>query len=68
MPVTVQQLGPQDSEALKALLGKDPSHNLYLLGLLEEFGIAPTDSRCSYSFWGRFDGKALGRAGGALGG
>ena len=59
MPVTVQQLGPQDTDALKALLGKDPSHNLYLLGLLEEFGIAPTESRSSYSFWGRFDGTAL---------
>jgi hypothetical protein len=59
MPVTVQQLGPKDTDALKALLGKDPSHNLYLLGLLEEFGIAPTESRSSYSFWGRFDGKTL---------
>jgi hypothetical protein len=59
MPVTVQQLGPQDTDALKALLGKDASHNLYLLGLLEEFGIAPTESRSSYSFWGRFDGKTL---------
>ncbi|HEX8825990.1 MAG TPA: GNAT family N-acetyltransferase [Archangium sp.] len=59
MPVTVQQLVPTDTDALKALLGKDPSHNLYLLGLLEEFGITPADSRCSYSFWGRFDGKTL---------
>jgi hypothetical protein len=60
MPVTVQQLAPKDSAALKALLARDPVHNLYLLGLLEEFGIAPLESRCSYSFWGRFDeAKAL---------
>jgi uncharacterized protein len=55
MPVTVQQLAPKDTDALKALLARDPVHNLYLLGLLEEFGIAPLESRCSYSFWGRFD-------------
>ena len=59
MPVTVQQLVPTDTDALKALLGKEPAHNLYLLGLLEEFGITPADSRSSYSFWGRFDGKTL---------
>jgi RimJ/RimL family protein N-acetyltransferase len=59
MPVTVQQLVPKDSDALRALLARDPTHNLYLLGLLAEFGIAPADSGCSYSFWGRFDGKTL---------
>ncbi|QRN95585.1 DUF4081 domain-containing protein [Archangium violaceum] len=57
MPVTVQQLTSQDSDALKALLAKDPAHNIYLLGLLAEFGIG--DSRSSYTYWGRFDGKTL---------
>ena len=59
MPVTVQQLSPRDTEALRALLARDPAHNLYLLGLLEEFGLYPADSRPSFSYWGRFDGKAL---------
>ena len=59
MPVTVQQLLPKDSDALKALLGKDAPNNLYLLGLLEEFGIAPAESRAGYAFWGRFDGTTL---------
>jgi uncharacterized protein len=59
MPVTVQQLAPKDTDALKALLARDPVNNLYLLGLLEEFGIAPTESQCSSSFWGRFDGTTL---------
>lgn len=59
MPVTVQQLAPQDSDALRALLARDPTHNLYLLGLLTEFGIAPANSSSSFSFWGRFDGKTL---------
>jgi hypothetical protein len=59
MPITVQQLAPSDSDALRALLAKDPAQNLYLLGLLQEFGIAPADHRSSFSYWGRFDGKTL---------
>jgi hypothetical protein len=58
MPVTVEQLGPQDAEALRALLSKDPVHNLYLLGLLEEFGVAPR-GRVPFAFYGRFDNKVL---------
>lgn len=59
MPVTVQQLTTGDSDALRALLAKDPAHNLYLLGLLQEFGIASSDSRSSMAYWGRFDGRTL---------
>jgi hypothetical protein len=59
MPVTVQQLGPKDTEALRALLVRDPTHNLYLLGLLEEFGIPPAGAGASYVFWGRYTGSAL---------
>ncbi|PTL82311.1 GNAT family N-acetyltransferase [Vitiosangium sp. GDMCC 1.1324] len=59
MPVTVQQLAARDSDALRALLAKDPVHNLYLLGLLQEFGIASGDHRSSITYWGRFDGKTL---------
>jgi hypothetical protein len=59
MPVNVQQLEPQDSEALRALLVKDPAHNIYLLGLFEEFGLPAPEATASHSFWGRFDGKTL---------
>jgi|GEM_PF-685947 len=59
MPVTVQQLVPRDTEALRALLARDPAHNLYLLGLLEEFGLPPAEDRGSFSYWGRFDGTTL---------
>ena len=59
MPVTVQQLARRDTDALRTLLARDPAHNLYLLGLLEEFGIAEEDERSSISYWGRFDGKTL---------
>ncbi|AKF79922.1 DUF4081 domain-containing protein [Myxococcus faecalis] len=58
MPVSVEQLGPQDADALRALLSKDPVHNLYLLGLLEEFGIAAR-GRIPFAFYGRFDNKLL---------
>lgn len=58
MPVSVEQLGTQDAEALRALLSKDPVHNLYLLGLLEEFGIAPR-GRVPFAFYGRFDNQVL---------
>ncbi len=58
MPVTVEQLGPQDADALRALLSKDPIHNLYLLGLLEEFGITQR-GRVPFAFYGRFDNKVL---------
>ncbi len=59
MPVTVQQLVPRDTEALRALLARDPAHNLYLLGLLEEFGLVSAEQRGSFSYWGRFDGGTL---------
>jgi uncharacterized protein len=59
MPVTVQQLGPKDVEALRALLSRDPAHNLYLLGLLEEFGILPQPGPRGFAFYGRFDGRNL---------
>jgi hypothetical protein len=59
MPVTIQQLGPQDADALRTLLAGDPANNLYLLGLLEEFGIQPTEGRSGFAYWGRFDGERL---------
>ena len=41
MASTVEPLAPKHLEPLKALLAREPAHNLYLLGLLEEFGIVP---------------------------
>jgi hypothetical protein len=58
MPVTVEQLGSQDADALRALLSKDPVHNLYLLGLLEEFGIAPR-GRVPFAYYGAFANAVL---------
>jgi hypothetical protein len=54
MAATVEPLTPKHLEPLKALLGREPSHNLYLLGLLEEFGIVPGPGRAPFTFWGRF--------------
>ncbi len=59
MASTVEQLGPKHLESLKALLAREPSHNLYLLGLLEEFGIVPASGRAPFTFYGRFLGGEL---------
>ncbi|RYZ35662.1 MAG: DUF4081 domain-containing protein [Myxococcaceae bacterium] len=59
MPVTVEQLVPSHTDALRALLAKDAVHNLYLLGLLEEFGIAAPVREAAFSFHGRFDSGVL---------
>ncbi|MFZ5471572.1 MAG: DUF4081 domain-containing protein [Myxococcota bacterium] len=59
MSATVEPLGPQDADALRTLLAKDPSHNLYLFGLLEEFGIQPRPGRPPHAFYGRFQGREL---------
>jgi predicted GNAT family acetyltransferase len=53
MPHTVETLGPNHLEGLKQLLAKDPTHNLYLLGLLEEFGIVCDPHRAPFAFYGR---------------
>src|SRR5438094_414413 len=54
MASTVETLAPRHLEPLKALLAREPAHNLYLLGLLEEFGIVPSPGRAHFAFWGRF--------------
>lgn len=51
---TIEQLGPKHLEALKQLLAKDPSHNLYLLGVLDEFGVVCDPTRAPFAFHGRF--------------
>jgi predicted GNAT family acetyltransferase len=59
MGATVEQLGPRDSDALRAFLATDPIHNLYMLGLLEEFGVVPKPGRAPFAFIGRFQGREL---------
>jgi hypothetical protein len=59
MPATIEQLEPQHSDALRSFLAKDSTHNIYLLGLFEEFGIVPRAGRARFAFHGRFDGGAL---------
>ncbi len=59
MSLTVEALGQKDCDALRALLTRDVAHNLYLLGLFEEFGVVPREGRRPFTFWGR-------RAGGQL--
>jgi len=56
---TVEPLAPEDAGLLRAFLTRDATHNMYALGILEEFGIAPQAGR---SFWGRFWGRDLSAA------
>ena len=62
MTVPLEPLGPQDVPALRALLTRDPAQNLYLLGLLEEFGITPRAMAPEFRFFGQRVGSALGAA------
>jgi hypothetical protein len=55
MTATIEQLGLQHADALRSFLAKDSTHNIYLLGLFEEFGIVPNAGRARFSFYGRFD-------------
>ncbi|HZA15039.1 MAG TPA: DUF4081 domain-containing protein [Myxococcaceae bacterium] len=59
MSVTVEELGPKYAEPLRTALARDISHNLYLLGFLEELGIAPRPEGRSFAFWGAFRGEEL---------
>ncbi len=56
MPATVAPLNATHRDALRALLAKDPAHNMYLLGLLEEHGLEPAGEGLSpFCYWGRFN-------------
>ena len=54
MPATIAELGPSHLGALRTLLSHDLLHNLYLLGLLEEFGIVCDPERAPFRYVGRF--------------
>jgi hypothetical protein len=59
MAASIEQLGSQHTDALRSFLAKDSTHNIYLLGLFEEFGIVPRAGRAPFAFHGRFDEKGL---------
>ena len=59
MSSTVEHLGPQDAQALRAFLARDPAHNLYLLGLLEEFGVVPAPDRAHFAFYANVVGGEM---------
>lgn len=58
MPAVVEPLGPTHVAALRTLLARDTTHNMYLLGLMEEFGVVSGQKRAPFTFFGRFfDGE-----------
>jgi hypothetical protein len=59
MAATVEQLEAPHASALRALLSREPVQNLYLLGLLEEFGIVSSPGRAPFAFHGRFSDGVL---------
>ncbi len=57
MPAVVEPIGPSHVAALRAMLSRDTTHNMYLLGLMEEFGVV-SNARAPFTFFGRFfDGE-----------
>jgi uncharacterized protein len=59
MDDSIEQLGPQHAESLRSLLAKDTPHNLFLLGLSEECGLAPREDGPGCAFHGRFKAEGL---------
>lgn len=56
---TVEPLGPQHLSALKTMLGREPAHNLYLLGILEDYGVVSSNAAAPFAFYGRLIDGAL---------
>ncbi|PZR18346.1 MAG: DUF4081 domain-containing protein [Archangium gephyra] len=54
MPAVVEPLGPDHVSALRTMLSRDTTHNMYLLGLMEEFGVVSNNARAPFTFFGRF--------------
>ncbi len=60
---TVEQLAGFHTEALRTFLLRDPVSHVYLLGLLEDFGVAPAkDGGARFAFYGRLHGRELSAA------
>jgi hypothetical protein len=51
--MAVEPLSHTDADALRALLNRDTAHNLYFLGLLEEFGFDAPSGRGEFAYFGR---------------
>ncbi len=62
MSTNVETLHQEDTPALRALLTRDVPSNMYLLGLLAEFGIAPAAGRAPFAFYGNRHGQELSAA------
>src|SRR5436190_23767759 len=54
MAVSVEPLHSRHLDLLRQLLAREPAHNLYLLGLLEDFGVTARPGRPPFNFYGRF--------------
>ncbi len=59
MPAVVEPLGPSHVAALRTVLSRDTTHNMYLLGLMEEFGVVSGPMRAPFTFYGRFFDEEL---------
>lgn len=59
MPAVVEPLGPTHVAALRTMLSRDTTHNMYLLGLMEEFGVVSGPMRAPFTFYGRFFDEEL---------
>jgi RimJ/RimL family protein N-acetyltransferase len=59
MSVNLEELRHDHADALRALLSRDTPHNLYLLGIFEEFGIVAARGRPPFAFYGSFDQERL---------
>jgi uncharacterized protein len=59
MPMSVEVLGPVHVSALKGLLARDVIHNMYLLGVVDEFGVVCRPDREAFHFYGHFNGSDL---------
>lgn len=55
MPATIERLGAQHHDALRSFLTRDVKQHLYLLGLLEDFGVEGGDPDAPHAFWGRLE-------------
>jgi hypothetical protein len=58
MAVTVEPLQVRHLDTLRSMLAREPAHNLYLLGILEDYGVAAKPGHPAFQFHGRFvDGE-----------
>lgn len=58
MAASVEPLRQHQLDALRAMLAREPAHNLYLLGILEDFGVVAKPGHPPFQFHGRFvDGE-----------